>query len=150
MESYLRKSAVLKAGDKEMSVSRASSPQPVSRSQSIDVSTREVREVREIKPDRKVAYQCDVADIKKSIETLQNTVQLQQSDTLSKIVEIQNLLASMKQDAEQTKTERLKQKFDTFINSYNDNEKAHSETIMSLDKELKCMHERMVVVEDVL
>jgi molecular chaperone GrpE (heat shock protein) len=145
MESYLRKSAVLKAGDKEMSVSRASSPQPVNRSQSID-ATKEKKEVRVCK----VAYQVDVQEIKKTIESLQNAVEKQQEDTTNKITEIQNLISSMKQEADQTKTDRLKQKFDTFINSYNDNEKAHSETIMSLDKEIKTLNERLEVVEEVL
>ena len=152
MDSYFRKAQTLKAGEKDVAVVRAASPQPaINRSQSID------KRVERDVTNKKVAYQADVMDVVKKVEevkncvvVLQNSVKAHQDEVSAKVDELHKQIGTVKQDTEQTKSERMKQKLDSFITSYNENEKAHSDSLVVINKEMAELEERVKTVENVL
>ena len=151
MESYFRKSLTLKSGDKDISVSKApsrsQSVDPAPRSESVDIRV-ETRETREI---RKVAYQSDVCELKKSVEDLKSLVSVQNKEIVVIVEEMSKQLFATKQDVqEKAKDERTKAKLDSFVVSYNENEKAHSDVLISLQNVIDELNNRLKVVEEVL
>jgi len=151
MESYFRKSHALKSGERDMSVvksqSRSQSIEPV-RSRSIDVNP--VDPSVQTKEVKKVAYQNDVCELKKSVEEVKNLVNAKQNDISTKVEELQKLINESKQDQEQAKAERTKQKLDSFVVAYNENEKAHSDALLALQNIIDGLSERIKVVEEIL
>jgi len=149
MDSYFRKSQTLKTGEKDTSITKSQS-----RSVSVDqthtksIDPRdEARASREIK---KVVYQSDICEIKNQIDELKSSINAQQIVMALKVDEINNQLINTKQDQEQAKNERIKQKLDAFIVQYNENEKNHSDTLISIQKSVTELNDRVKVVEEVL
>lgn len=156
MESYFRKSHNLKAGEKDMSVSRTASPQPVNRSRSVDPKVRD-EVLTERHEAKKVAYQTDVQEcvkkvneVKDAVEEVKKCIKDHQEDVVVRVDELHKQIGNVKQDNEQTKSERMKQKLDDFITKYNDNEKAHSDAMVTIEKCVKEVDERLEAVENVL
>lgn len=151
MDSYFRKAKNLKSGEKDMVVSRTASPQPsTNRSHSVE------RRVPE-KSEKKVAYQADIQevtkkldDMKASVSVLQSAVKENHDEVFNKVQEIQKQMENVKQESDQTKAERIKNKLDDFISKYNDNEKAHSDALIIVEKELRDLDGRVANVESVL
>lgn len=149
MESYNRKVHTLRAGEKDINVVRSASPQHQS-----------VQSVQHVQPDQginKLVRVKDLQDITHVIETLTASIsslkdQLNECKTDSKkeIEEVSKQINNLKQETEQTKSERLKQKLDSFINTYNQNEVSHSDAFKDLDKALNNVVSRLEHVESLL
>ena len=152
-DSYFKKAAVLKAGDRDVAIVRASSPQP--RSQSVERSVS--ASVEKKLEDDKIARIKDVQAVSARVEAAKELVnELHASNQASvrdldrKIVELTESLNAVRLEADQTKTERLKQKLDSFIGAYNDNETAHSNMFHELQEMLKAVELRLSKVEELL
>lgn len=162
MDQYLKKLDRLKAGERNPSVVRASS-----RSNSVEPVSRTVEFVVEEKgsagmsssssQNRKVAYLKDINDLNVCIDKLKDVVsQVKEAmdainqDLRGKLEELGKQVENVKLDTEQTKSERIKQKLDSFITNYNQNETAHSDVLKSIELEIKELSKRLVDVESVL
>jgi hypothetical protein len=160
MEQYLKKLDRLKAGERQPSVvkSRSNSVEPVARS--VDPVSEERNSIVSSSSgslSRKVAYQKDIVDLNGCIDKLAGVVcQVKEAmegvsqDLKSKLDDLSKQVENVKLDTEQTKSERIKQKLDSFINNYNQNETAHSDVLKSLEMEIKELSKRLNEVENVL
>lgn len=139
MENYFKTSKNLKRSDRDLSVVR--------RSNSIEPPPRNTDIHQEQKIEKKkIAYKTDIVELKEKLEEIKN----ERSNLIEQIDELKNTIEKLKTDEEQTKTERLKIKLDNFINSYNENEIAHSEEIKNLQIELNELNLRLKDVEEIL
>lgn len=164
MDSYFRKTQNLKAGEKEPSIVRACSPALNNRTQSVEPQQRCLREPRKIDDEAKIVRQKDLLNVQKELQNLNLKIDVinnslesvkDQSlkDSLSVKAQFDQLdktIQSITKETELAKSDRLKQKLDTFIDAYNANEIAHSNSLKELEKELKIIHERVGDVEDLL
>lgn len=163
MDTYFRKAQNLKAGEKEPSVVRACSPAN-NRSQSIEPVKREGREIKKIDDDAKIVRQKDLLNINKEIQNLNNKLDVLNSslenakdqflkDSLSvksQYEQLEKAMQSVAKESELAKADRLKQKLDSFIDAYNNNEMAHSEALKEIEKNIKSINDRVLDVEELL
>jgi hypothetical protein len=157
MEAYTRKIQTLRAGEKDINVVRASSPQarassvtPANRSQSVDrkKSATEDEKIARIKDLQTVSKVVDA--VKSSVSALQTQLAEHRTEVKKEVDELNKQVLAVKQEADQAKTERLKQKLDSFINSYNQNEVAHSDSFKEVEKALREVAERLDQFESLL
>lgn len=162
MDQYLKKIERLKSGERSSSVvrSRSASVEPPKRTP-VENKEEESQPVSVVRSNsvvnRKVAYQKDIEVLGHCIESLRNSIsdvkssiEQNNQDLRSKIDDVVKQLENVKQDTEQTKSERIKQKLDSFINNYNQNEASHSDILKGIENEIKELNKRLESVEEVL
>jgi len=152
MESYFNKLENLKSGERSMSVSRASSPQPLKKESSESkVDNNQNSSQRVV---RKVVYKDDLNELVLNVEKLKNQLKAIEEDNREKHNVVVEQLQSLKKDIslgdQQSKTERLKEKLESFINKYNENMVYNSDVIKNLDTKINELNNRLQSVEEII
>lgn len=155
MDGYSRKNQTLRAGERDLNIVRASSPQvtrsagEAARSSSVERPSRadedKLARIKDLN-----ALSSVFESVKKSCADFQAQVEEQRAVTKRELEDLSKQILSVKQEAELAKSERLKQKLDSFITTYNDNELAHSNSFKEIEKTLKEICERMEQFESLL
>jgi phage-related minor tail protein len=147
MEHYLQTSKNLKRGER-----RAGSVEPVSRSGSVDrhLSVENKNKDESETKKKKVAYKTEIIDLTAKLEDIQKDNNIIHTDLVNQLEDIKKSIESLKNTDEQNNSTKLKIKLDNFINSYNENELAHSEELKHLSQEINKLNQRLNDVEEVL
>lgn len=151
MDNYLKKIGNLKSGERSMSVSRSASPQPETRSYS--VANEELKQQSsQNMPVKKVVLKEDFNNLVVSVENIKSQLLVFVEEQSKRNEELNSQFVSLKKDVlindQQSKTERLKEKLDSFINKYNDNEISHSDHIRAVEKEILNLDNRVKSLEE--
>lgn len=151
MDNYLKKIGNLKSGERSMSVSRSASPQPETRSYS--VANEELKQQSsQNMPVKKVVLKEDFNNLVASVENIKSQLLVFVEEQSKRNEELNSQFVSLKKDVlindQQSKTERLKEKLDSFINKYNDNEISHSDHIRAVEKEILNLDNRVKSLEE--
>lgn len=167
MDSYFKRNQILKSGEKDLSVVRASSVPPQSRSSSVEPPQTRSNEnqKKELLCENKESCEnkekvCKVArlshidTLEKKNQLLENVINVLQTDISSCVSQIDEIKKDLSNSNESSKNEKIKLRLDDFINKYNENEQAHSAALSALEKglnnQLKTVSDRLLSVEELL
>jgi len=157
MDSYLKKINNLRASDRSQSASRSRGPSaepgprvPVPVPVPVPPEKKTTEEPKVSKISKKVAYKSDIEEVKKMVEeskiismAVRSQVEEVKKSVMSKMDEHQASLERdcKKKQEEVNNCEKLKDKLDNFISSYNENEVAHSTLMKKVEDRLKNIEE---------
>lgn len=141
METYFKTSKNLKTADR-----RANSVEPVSRS-NVDTLQKSLQ-LEPVIPEqrKKIVYKHEIEEITKKISEADN----KRVELDSQLKEVVKAVETLKNNDDVSKMDKVKLKLDNFINSYNENELAHSEELKNLKNDIDKINQRLVSVEEIL
>jgi hypothetical protein len=152
MDNYLKKIGNLKSGERSMSVSRSASPQPDIRRNSVEKTEDLKQSSSQSMPVKKVVLKEDFNNLVSTVENIKNQLLVFVEESNKRNEELNVNFSSLRKEVlvndQQSKTERLKEKLDNFINKYNDNEIAHSDHIRAVEKEIYTLDSRVKSLEE--